>query len=58
MFVRQAYVFGNQVLPFLLQTKVTTASEFEEVFGQMQKEIRDESFCGLCFLRTVVGVKS
>ncbi len=57
MFARQAYVFGNQVQPFLLETKATTATEFEEVFTQMQKEIRDESFCGLCFLRTVVGVK-
>lgn len=58
MFARQAYVFGNQVLPFLLQAKVTTAEEFEELFGQMQKEIRDESFCGMCFLRTMVGAKT
>lgn len=58
MFARQAYVFSNQVLPFLLETKVTTATEFEEVFMHMQNEIWDESFCGLCFLRMMVGVKS
>lgn len=58
MFARQVFVFGNQVLPFLLQTKVTTAEEFEKVFGQVQKEIRDKSFCGMCFLRTVVGIKT
>jgi SAM-dependent methyltransferase len=57
MFARQAYVFGNQVRPFLLETKVTTATEFEEVFMHMQNEIRDESFCGLCFLRMMAGVK-
>lgn len=58
MFAGQAYVFGNQVLPFLLETKATTAAEFEEIFTRMQKEVRDESFCGICFLRTVVGAKS
>ncbi len=58
MFARQAYVFGNQVLPFLLETKATTAKEFEEIFTRMQKEVWDESFCGICYLRTVVGVKS
>ena len=58
MFARQAYVFGNQVRPFLLETKATTATEFEEVFTRMQKEVWDESFCGICYLRTVVGVKS
>jgi len=57
MFARQAYVFGYQVRPFLLETKARTATEFEKVFAQMQKEIWDESFCGLCFLRTVVGVR-
>lgn len=58
VFALQAFVSGNQVLPFLLQAKVTTAEEFEAVFAEAQKEIRDESFCGMCFLRTLVGVRS
>ncbi len=42
---------------FLLKTGVTTVGEFEEVFGRVQKEIRADAFRGMCFLRTVVGMK-
>ncbi len=57
LFCRQAWVFGCQVRPFLLKTDVTTVREFEEVFGRMQKEIKGDTFRGMCFLRTVMRVK-
>jgi ubiquinone/menaquinone biosynthesis C-methylase UbiE len=56
-FHRQAWIFGHQVQPFLLATRVTTLTEFEEVFKNMQKEIQAPTFCGICFLREVVAVK-
>ena len=57
IFLRQAWVFGHQVQPFLLATGVTTLTEFEELFQRMQREIQDHTFCGLCFLRQVIAMK-
>lgn len=56
-FLRQAWLFVHQVQPFLLATGVTTLTEFEEVFQRTQKEISADTFCGICFLREVVGIK-
>ena len=56
-FLQQVRVFGHQVRTFLLTTGVTTEAAFEDVFSQAQKDIRAETFCGLFFLRTVIGIK-
>ena len=56
-FARQLWVFGHQVRRFLLEMGVTTATAFDEVFAQAQREIEEEDFCGMLVLRTVVGVK-
>jgi ubiquinone/menaquinone biosynthesis C-methylase UbiE len=57
IFARHAWAFGHQVRPFLLATGVTTAEECEAVLLRMQREIQADDFCGICFLRTVMGVK-
>jgi len=56
-FCQQVRLFGKQVQPFLFKTGVTTKKAFEEIYAKAMQEIREESFCGLCFLRCVVGVK-
>jgi ubiquinone/menaquinone biosynthesis C-methylase UbiE len=56
-FSQQAWVFGHQVRSFLLATGVTTAKEFEGILRQVRREMQAETFCGLCFVRTVVGTK-
>lgn len=56
-FSQQMWIFGHQVRSFLLATGVITAKEFEEVLRQVRREMQPETFCGLCFVRTVVGVK-
>lgn len=56
-FARQASFFAQQVRPFLLQTGATTEREFEKVLAQMQREIQDEGFCGVLYLRWVVGIR-
>ena len=57
MFVRQMWVCGHQVRPFVLGLEVLTASEYEQVFAQMLSEIRVETFRGSCSLRTIVAYK-
>ena len=57
IFLRQAWIFGHQVQPFLVASGATTLSECEEVFHRIQKEIAAETFSGMCFLREVVGMK-
>jgi len=56
MFVREVEVFGQLIQPFLLELGVTV-ERFDEVFQRVLREIREEEFCGICYLRTVVGVK-
>src|SRR6266566_3627599 len=56
-FVRQVWISGEQVRTFLLKTGITTAAEFEDVFLKMQQEIQEERFCGMFYMRTLVGVK-
>jgi ubiquinone/menaquinone biosynthesis C-methylase UbiE len=57
-FVTQVGVSGEQVRSFLLEAGVTTSTEFEDIFLQMQQEIQEEQFCGLLYLRTLVGMRS
>jgi len=40
-----------------LEKGTTTSAEFEDVFVVMQQEIQEETFCGMVYLRTLVGVK-
>jgi SAM-dependent methyltransferase len=56
-FVRQARLSGEQLQTFLLEMDVTTEAEFEEIYLEMQQEIQEEQFCGMLYLRTVVGVR-
>ena len=57
-FVTQVGISGEQVRSFLLEAGVTTSTEFEDIFLQMQQEIQEEQFCGLLYLRTLVGMRS
>lgn len=56
-FVRQAWISKEQLRVYLLESGITTAAEFEDVFLEMQQEIQEENFCGIVYLRTLVGVK-
>lgn len=47
-FVRQMWVFGHQIRPFLLQTGVITGADFEELFLLVQREVREPYFAGVC----------
>jgi SAM-dependent methyltransferase len=57
-FVTQVNISSEQIRSFLLEVGVTTVTEFENIFLEMQHEIQDEKFCGLLYLRTLVGMKS
>ncbi|TMF42634.1 MAG: class I SAM-dependent methyltransferase [Chloroflexi bacterium] len=56
-FARQMWVFGKQISSLLLESHVTTAEAFEELCKQAQQEIVNAGFCGICYLRTLVGVR-
>jgi len=49
---------GEQLRTFLLEMDVTTEAEFGEIYLEMQREIQEEQFCGMLYLRTLVGVRS
>jgi SAM-dependent methyltransferase len=56
-FVLQVRLSGEHLRTFLLEMNVTTATEFEEIYLEMQREIEEEQFCGMLYLRTLVGVR-
>ncbi len=56
-FVRQVEISSGQIRTFLLKMGLTTVAELEDVFLEMQREIREEKFCGMLYLRTLVGVR-
>jgi ubiquinone/menaquinone biosynthesis C-methylase UbiE len=56
-FARQVLITGEQVRSYLLEKGITTTERFAEVFGELQQEIQQESFYGILYLRTFVGVK-
>lgn len=56
-FMRQWRFSGEQIRTFLLKMGVATEAEFEEVFLEMQREIAEDKFCGLLYLRMLVGVR-
>jgi hypothetical protein len=45
----------QQIYTFLLETESTTGPEFEDLYREIQQEIRDDLFCGLLYVRTVVA---
>lgn len=57
VFVWQMWRLCKQIRPLLLQAGVTTQASFEELYLQAQHEILQESFCGLFYVRTLVGNK-
>ena len=54
----QLDISSEQICSFLLEAGVTTVTEFEDIFLEMQQEIQEEKFCGLLYLRTLVGMRS
>jgi trans-aconitate methyltransferase len=53
--VTQMSISGEQIRTFLLEAGVTTVTEFEDIFWELQQEIQEEQFCGLLYVRTVVA---
>jgi ubiquinone/menaquinone biosynthesis C-methylase UbiE len=49
-FVSQARRFAHRVKPFLLRTGVIEEMEHATLCGQLEGELTDPAFCGLCFL--------
>lgn len=47
----------QQIRTFLLEVEITTVTEFEDLYLEMQQEIQEEQFCGLLYLRTVVAMR-
>ena len=45
----------QQLCTFLLEMGITTATEFGDLYLEMQQEIQEEQFCGLLYVRTVVA---
>lgn len=57
-FIHQWEFSGEQIRTFLLEMGVTITAEFEDVFLEMQREIREENFCGMLYVRTLVAVRA
>ena len=51
----QMWRLCKQIRSFLLEAGVTTDAVFDDLCAQAQREIRDGSFCGLVYMRTLVG---
>ena len=49
-FVRQARRFAYRVKPLLLRTGVIEEMEHVTLCGQLEGELSDPAFCGLCLL--------
>lgn len=56
-FARQVWMFGHQIRPFLLKAGVVTGTDFEALFAQVQREVRDPYFCGVCPQHLLVARK-
>ena len=57
-FVTQVNISSEQIRSFLLEARVTTTNEFEDNLLEILQDIQDEKFCGLIYLRTLVGMIS
>jgi SAM-dependent methyltransferase len=56
-FVWQMWRLCKQIRPLLLEAGMTTEASFEKLFFQAQRDIFEESFCGLFYVRTMAGTK-
>ena len=56
-FVTQLSIFRQQIRTFLLEVGITTTTEFEDLYQELQQEIQEEQFCGLLYVRTVVATR-
>ena len=50
-------VLNRLLKPFLLQMKVTTSEEFEQLYEQALEDIESDAFCAMNFILTVWGEK-
>jgi ubiquinone/menaquinone biosynthesis C-methylase UbiE len=57
VFVKQLSDSRQHILTFLLEVGITTAAEFKDLYVEMQREIQEEQFCGLLYVRTVVAMR-
>ncbi len=57
IFAHQMWAFGHQIRRFLLEMEIVSATVFEEMLSQMQREVRAETFRGICPLRTLVAIR-
>ncbi len=57
VFRTQLSISRQQICTFLLEVGITTVTEFEDLYLEMQQEIQEERFCGLLYVRTVVAKK-
>jgi len=53
--IAQLSISHSQIRAFLLQLGLTTITEFENLYAEMLREIQEEQFCGLLYVRTVVA---
>jgi ubiquinone/menaquinone biosynthesis C-methylase UbiE len=58
VFITQMNSSRQQICSSLLDSGLTTASEFEDLYEEMLQEIREEQFCGLLYVRTIVAKRS
>ncbi len=56
-FYQNFKVLNRLLKPFLLQMKVTTSEEFEQLYEQALEDIESDSFCAMNFILTVWGEK-
>ncbi len=56
-FYQNFKVLNRLLKPFLLQMKVTTSEEFEQLYEQALEDIESASFCSMNFILTVWGEK-
>ena len=56
-FYQNFKVLNRLLKPFLLQMKVTTSEEFEQLYEQAMEDIESDAFCALNFILTVWGEK-
>jgi ubiquinone/menaquinone biosynthesis C-methylase UbiE len=56
-FVSLACALALQIQPFLLETGVTTPATFENLLTTLRQELQAPTFCGICPIHTLVGIK-
>ena len=54
-FTRQVEAFTRQITPFLLEQGVITLDAYAQLCLQVEAEVQQDIFCGLCWLLSVLG---